>query len=374
MATYLVLANRVLNALNEVEMTSANFSSSRGIQTSVKNFVNRSLHDVYNELEELPSLHNETYHITNSGQREYSLPTSNSPVSGDKQWRKIDWDTVYLKPKELVTNGEFTSNITSWTTIAGSGSGAYNSGGNGRARLNDYAIYQSFSTTKDAEYRIQVKAFDSNSTGQALKVQVGTAAEGTQNLNTTLTVEDFGDGAVLDTTFTATAQTSYITVNNTVTTTNLDVDYIRISRNTGPKKLRYISYDDYIRQYSERDKANLSTSQGEPKYIYKTQSGKFGLSPVPDRNDYSIVIEYWKEHTELSAHGDTPDLDDRYADLIVTKARYYAYNLRSDPEHAMIANKEYEDGLKRLQKDLVAKQEYMRDERVNLRHYGRGIM
>ena len=41
MATYLVLSNRVLNALNEVEMTSANFSSSRGIQTSVKNFVNR---------------------------------------------------------------------------------------------------------------------------------------------------------------------------------------------------------------------------------------------------------------------------------------------------------------------------------------------
>ena len=48
--------------------------------------------------------------------------------------------------------------------------------------------------------------------------------------------------------------------------------------------------------------------------------------------------------------------------------------LRSDPEHAMISNKEYEDGLKRLQKDLVSRQEYMRDERVNLRHYGRGIM
>ena len=98
MATYLILSNRVLNALNEVEMTSANFSSSRGIQTSVKNFINRALHDVYNELEELPSLHKETYHVTNSGQREYALPTANSPVSGDLQWRKVDWDTFYLKP------------------------------------------------------------------------------------------------------------------------------------------------------------------------------------------------------------------------------------------------------------------------------------
>ena len=374
MATYLTLTNRVLNDLNEVELTSANFSSSRGIQTSIKNFVNRALHDIYNELEELPSLHKETFYNTNAGQREYDLPTADSPQSGDLQWRKIDWDTFYLKPNELVTNGEFTSNINSWTTIAGSGSAAYNSGGNGRLRLNDYAAYQAITTSKNTEYRIQVKVYDSNSLGQALKVQVGTAAEGTQNLNTTLTVTDFGEGAVLDTTFTATAQTSYVTVNNTVTTTNLDVDYIRVSRQSNPKKLRYISYDDYIRQYSERDKANLSSSQGEPKYTYKTQSGKLGLSPVPDRNDYSIVVEYWKEHTELSAHGDTPDLDNRYADLIVTRARYYAYNLRSDPEHAMIANKEYEDGLKRLQKDLVSKQEYMRDERVNLRYYGKGVM
>ena len=80
MATYLVLSNRVLNALNEVEMTSSNFSSSRGIQTAVKNFINRALHDVYNELEELPSLHKETYHITNAGQREYALPTANSNI------------------------------------------------------------------------------------------------------------------------------------------------------------------------------------------------------------------------------------------------------------------------------------------------------
>ena len=168
MATYLVLSNRVLNALNEVEMTSSNFSSSRGIQTAIKNFVNRALHDIYNEIEELPSLHKETYHVTNSGQREYALPTANSPVSGDLQWRKIDWDTFYLKPNELLTNGEFTSDISSWTTIAGSGSAAYNSGGNGRLRLNDYAAYQSFSTTKDAEYRIQVNAFFQAALGHSL--------------------------------------------------------------------------------------------------------------------------------------------------------------------------------------------------------------
>ena len=374
MATYLVLCNRVLNALNEVELTSSNFSSSRGIQTSVKNFTNRALHDIYNELEELPSLHKETIQVTNAGQREYALPTANSPQTGDAQWRKIDWDTFYLKPTELMTNGEFTSDISSWTTIAGSGSAAYNSGGNGRLRLNDFAAHQSISTVVNQQYRLQLRVFDSNSVGQALKVQVGTAAEGTQNLNTTVTVEDFGEGAVLDTTFTATAQTTFITLNNTVTTTNLDVDYVRVSRNIGVQRLKYISYDDYVRQYAERDKLNLSSVQGEPRFIYKTQSGKLGLSPVPDRSDYEINYEYYKEHTELSASTDEPDLDDRYADLIVSRASYYTYNLRSDPEHAMIAKKEYEEGLDRLRTDLVTKQEYMRDDRVNLRYYGKGVM
>ena len=46
--TYLVLSNRILRELNEVELTSTTFSSSRGIQTAVKEFVNKSIHDIYN--------------------------------------------------------------------------------------------------------------------------------------------------------------------------------------------------------------------------------------------------------------------------------------------------------------------------------------
>ena len=39
--TYLELTNFVLNELNEVELTSSNFTSSRGVQTSAKNFINK---------------------------------------------------------------------------------------------------------------------------------------------------------------------------------------------------------------------------------------------------------------------------------------------------------------------------------------------
>ena len=55
--TYLILSNRILRELNEVEMTSSNFSSSRGIQPAVKDFINKAVHDIYNAGAELPLLH-----------------------------------------------------------------------------------------------------------------------------------------------------------------------------------------------------------------------------------------------------------------------------------------------------------------------------
>ena len=363
--TYLTLVNNVLNELNEPELTSSTFSSSRGIQTSVKKFVLKSMHEVYNSLSEVPDLYLSTTQDTNAGQRAYSLPSSASPQSTDKAYRKMDWDTFRLVPKELVTNGEFTSDISSWTTIAGSGSAAYNSGGNGRARLNDYAIYQSISTVKNKTYRLQLRVFDSHSVGASLKVQVGTSAEDTTNLNTTVEVSNFGEGKVLDTTFDATAQTTYITLNNTVTSTNLDIDYVRISENIGVKKLKYITYDDWQNRYLETDLSNTSSSQGTPDYVYHTQDKKFGLSPVPNQDTYTIQYEYWQVHTDLSAHGDTMDLDDRFKDVIITKAKYYAYVLRSDPQAAAMSVKEYDNQLQALRSEYINTKTYMRDTRVN---------
>jgi hypothetical protein len=363
--TYLTLVNNVLNEINESELTSTTFSSSRGIQSSIKKFVVKAMHEIYNSISEIPDLYISTTQDTYAGQREYALPTSASPQSTDLPYRKVDWQTFRLVPKELVTNGEFTSNITSWTTIAGAGSAAYNSGGNGRARLNDYAIYQAISTVVNKDYRVQIRVFDSNSTGQALKIQVGTAAEGTQNLSTTLTVSDFGAGAVIDTSFTATAQTSYITINNTSTATNMDVDYVRISENIPVKKLRYITYDDYNRRLLERDLNNSSSSYDTPDIVYATQNKKFGLSPVPDTSNYTIQYEYWKIHTDLSAHGDTMDLDDRFKDIIINRAKYYAHILRSDLQSAQLADREVKEALKSMRIEYINNASYMTDHRVN---------
>ena len=53
-SSYLVLINNVLRDLNEVELTSSTFSSSRGIQTAVKDYINRAIDDIINADTEWP--------------------------------------------------------------------------------------------------------------------------------------------------------------------------------------------------------------------------------------------------------------------------------------------------------------------------------
>ena len=352
--TYLVLSNRVLRELNEVEMTSTNFSSSRGIQTAVKDFINKAIHDIYNEGAELPLLHTSTTQATFPGDGEYAFPTD---------MRRVDFESFFLKPNELITNGEFESNITGWTT--GDGSPSYTSSGNGRLNLNDAAAYQAISTIVNKNYKLQVRVLSPNSSTSGLIVRVGTSAGGTQNLNTTQAVTNFREGVILDTTFTATAQTSYVYVESDGV--QLDVDYVRVSRSdVTTRKIRYISYDDYLQRFKEQDDRNSSGHHGMPQYVYrKPDYTSFGLTPIPDKNDYLINYDYYTTHTDLAAHGDTMALPDRFSSLIIDRSKYYVYMLRSDPDHANLSNRDYQRKLNLLKTDYASRADYMRDTRTS---------
>ena len=314
---YYALTNQVLAELNEVKLTSSNFvSGAVGIQQTTKDIVNKALRDVYAAELEWPWLHSDKEQATFSGQQEYTLPS--------------DFDSFYLVPTELVTNSLFTSDIANWTTS--SGTPAYNSGGNGRLRLNAAAAYATLSTIKNKIYRVQIRLIDSSSGGSSLKVQVGTSAAGTQNLNTTLTVSNFGDGNILDTTFTATASTSYLTLDND-DSNNLDVDFAKVSENMAPKKLVYITYDDYRRRFLATAQTNNSDQYGTPDYVYKSQDGKFGLYHIPDSDKYLVNYEYWKTHSDLSTQ---------------------------------FAAADYLAGIKRMRIELINSPTEMLDKRVNL--------
>jgi hypothetical protein len=54
--TFLKLSNEILREINEVELTSATFSTSVGIQTHVKDVINRAYFDIVNEEPQWPFL------------------------------------------------------------------------------------------------------------------------------------------------------------------------------------------------------------------------------------------------------------------------------------------------------------------------------
>tara|TARA_R110002049_G_scaffold265166_1_gene441287 strand:+ start:37 stop:1131 length:1095 start_codon:yes stop_codon:yes gene_type:complete len=352
---YLALTNQVLAELNEVQLTSSNFvSGAVGIQQTTKDVVNKAIRDVYASELEWPWLHSDKTQTTFAGQKEYTLPTD---------YRSVDYDSFYLVPTELVTNSTFDTTIDNWTTS--SGTPAYNSGGNGRLRLNAAAAYATLSTIKNKTYRVQIRLIDSSSGGSSLKVQVGTSAAGTQNLNTTITVSDFGDGNILDTTFVATASTSFLTLDND-DSSNLDVDFAKVSENLTPKKLAYITYDDYKRRFLTTAQTNSSDHYGTPDYVYRSQDGKFGLYRIPKSDGYTINYEYWKTHSDLSATTDTPDIPARFHDVIIARAKYYIYQLRSDPQFTQFAAADYLAGVKRMRIELINSPSEMLDTRINL--------
>ena len=349
--TYLTLTNSVLRELNETELTSSTFSSSRGIQTAVKDFINKGIHDIYNETGEIPLLYSRTTQDLTIGDNEYDFPAD---------FRKADMDSFSMGPKELVTNGEFASNITGWTT--GDGSPSYTSSGNGRLNLNDAAAYQAINTTVNKTYKIQVRVLRPNSSSTALIIRVGTSAGGTQNLNTTQAVTNFREGVILNTTFTATAQTSYVYVE--APSVQLDVDYVRISRSDiATRKLTYITYDSYLQNHKPTDDTNSSSGYSTPLRVYVLPDhSSFGISPRPNTNEFTVSYDYYTTHTDLSAHGDNMSLPDRFRSLIVDRAKYYTYMLRSDPQHAQLADRDFQRKLKLLKVDYATKNDYMRSD------------
>ena len=103
--TYLTLSNEVLRELNEVQLTSSNFSDAVGIQAFVKESINRSLNDIANEEPQLPffaaaasggtdPFYGNVTVATVKGTRWYVLKSGSSSITTD--YSSIDWDDFYI--------------------------------------------------------------------------------------------------------------------------------------------------------------------------------------------------------------------------------------------------------------------------------------
>ena len=97
MASYLSLTNSVLARLNEVQLTSSNFSNARGIQVQAQNAVNESIRYINQREFQYPFNHTAKSQTLTAGTVRYSIPTDA---------KHVDYYTARIvKDSDLATSG-----------------------------------------------------------------------------------------------------------------------------------------------------------------------------------------------------------------------------------------------------------------------------
>ena len=80
---------------------------------------------------------------------------------------------------------------------------------------------------------------------------------------------------------------------------------------------------------------------------------------MPD-DTYTVRYYYYQTSTDMSSATDTPVIPERFHDVIVNRARYYAHMLRSDVQFSQLALRDYTEGLSRMRVELINRKDYMR--------------
>nr|BDD44814.1 hypothetical protein 43 [Alphaproteobacteria bacterium] len=165
---------------------------------------------------------------------------------------------------------------------------------------------------------------------------------------------------VVNQSFTTTAGTAEYDRESDAKTVDYDSFTIQESADTAERKLKYISFDEYLERRNEADTNPNASARALSEYVYTTPDNKIGLSPVPDKDTYTVRYYYYQTTTDMTANADNPIIPERFHDVIVNRARYYAHMLRSDVQFSQLALRDYTDGLGRMRVELINRKDYMR--------------
>ena len=98
---------------------------------------------------------------------------------------------------------------------------------------------------------------------------------------------------------------------------------------------------------------------GVPRNIVRTPDNNYLLYPYPDKQ-YALVFDYFTFPSDLSAHGDTTSIPDRFGPVIVDGATVFVYQYRGEMQQYQLNFGRFEQGIKNMQSLLINKYEYVR--------------
>ena len=109
---------------------------------------------------------------------------------------------------------------------------------------------------------------------------------------------------------------------------------------------------------------------GVPEYVVRTPDNNYLLYPFPNKS-YVIKFDYYTFPSDLSAHGDTTTIPDRFAPVIVDGATAFVYQYRGETQQYQLNMQRFEQGIKNMQTLLVNKFSYLRSTFIPRRGIGR---
>lgn len=149
---------------------------------------------------------------------------------------------------------------------------------------------------------------------------------------------------------------------------SLDMDSFRIVRDDDlgvvTKKLRVISYEEYLEKHVDNEYNSSTDIRGIPSYVFRSPSLEYGVVPPPDK-DYTIEYEYYRNPVPLNLYSDVPSIPEDFRNVIVDGAMVHVFNFRGDNESSQLSQAKFESGMKAMRSIYINRYEYVRDTRVS---------
>ncbi len=98
---------------------------------------------------------------------------------------------------------------------------------------------------------------------------------------------------------------------------------------------------------------------GIPQFIVRTLDNNYLLYPFPDKQ-YTIIFDYFTFPSDLSAHGDTTTIPDRFGPIVVDGATALVYQYRGEMQQYQLNFERFEQGIKNMQSLILNKYDYLR--------------
>jgi len=100
-------------------------------------------------------------------------------------------------------------------------------------------------------------------------------------------------------------------------------------------------------------------SGGVPRNIVRTPDNNYLLYPFPEK-EYTLTFDFYTFPSDLSLHGDTTTVPDRFAPVIIDGASAFTYQYRGEMQQYQLNFARFEQGIKNMQSLLINKYEYVR--------------